>query len=485
MKRSSGILLPLFSLPSPYGIGTIASAKSFLNYLSACNQKYWQILPLGPTGYSNSPYQTYSAFACDPIYIDPGELLKAGLISPDEEAAAHLPETTKVDYAAVRASRKQLFRLAFSRCDKSEVAKFLKKEPELNDYCLFMAIKDSLNGAPLSEWPEDIRLRESSALLHYSQNLHEDVLYHGFLQLEFRRQWADMRQIADSLGISIIGDIPMYVSADSADFWSHPSLFMTDEKGDPTDVAGVPPDYFSENGQLWGNPLYDYAVMKKDGYKWWKKRVRHELEFCDILRIDHFRGFSEFWAVPAGEEDASKGRWIKGPGMKLVSAIMSVGGKDCFIAEDLGILSDDARALIEKSGLPGMKILEFAFDTLAPSDYQPHRYPTNCVAYTGTHDNNTSMGWMGEISESVRRYAVKYLALNADEGWHIGMIRALYASNAQLVIIPLQDYIGMDGDGRINTPSTVEGNWLLRIPEELLSDKLAQTASALVKMYER
>ena len=277
----------------------------------------------------------------------------------------------------------------------------------------------------------------------------------------------------------------MYVSADSADFWSHPSLFMTDEKGDPTDVAGVPPDYFSESGQLWGNPLYDYAAMKKDGYKWWKKRIRHELEFCDILRIDHFRGFSEFWAVPAGEEDASNGRWIKGPGMKLVSAIMSVGGKDCFIAEDLGILSDDARALIEKSGLPGMKILEFAFDTLAPSDYQPHRYPTNCVAYTGTHDNNTSMGWMGEISESVRRYAVKYLALNADEGWHIGMIRALYASNAQLVIIPLQDYIGMDGDGRINTPSTVEGNWLLRIPEELLSDKLAQTASALVKMYER
>ncbi len=485
MKRSSGILLPLFSLPSPYGIGTIASAKSFLNYLSACNQKYWQILPLGPTGCSNSPYQTYSAFACDPIYIDPGELLKAGLISPDEEAAAHLPETKKVDYAAVRASRDQLFRLAYSRCDKSEVTKFLKKEPELNDYCLFMAIKDSLGGAPLSEWPEDIRLRESSALLHYSQNLHEDMLYHGFLQLEFRRQWADMRQIADSLGIGIIGDIPMYVSADSADFWSHPSLFMTDEKGDPTDVAGVPPDYFSESGQLWGNPLYDYAAMKKDGYKWWKKRVRHELEFCDILRIDHFRGFSEFWAVPAGEEDASNGRWIKGPGMKLVSAIMSAGGKDCFIAEDLGILSDDARALIEKSGLPGMKILEFAFDTLAPSDYQPHRYPTNCVAYTGTHDNNTSMGWMGEISESVRRYAVKYLALNADEGWHIGMIRALYASNAQLVIIPLQDYIGMDSDGRINTPSTVEGNWLLRIPGELLSEKLAQTASALVKMYER
>lgn len=485
MKRSSGILLPLFSLPSPYGIGTIASGKSFLNYLSACGQKYWQILPLGPTGYGNSPYQCYSAFACDPIYIDPAELLAEGLISPEEEEAAHIEQTDKIDYDAVRSSRAELFRLAYSRCDKAEVAKFLKKSPEINDYCLFMAIKDSLDGAPLCEWPEDIRLRTSSALLHYSQKLREEVLYHGFLQLEFRRQWEGLRELANTLGIKIIGDIPMYVSADSSDFWSHPSLFMTDDEGDPSDVAGVPPDYFSETGQLWGNPLYDYAAMKKDGYKWWKKRVRHELDFCDVLRIDHFRGFSEFWAVPAGEEDARNGRWIKGPGMKLVSALLSVGGADSFIAEDLGILSDEARALIEKSGLPGMRILEFAFDTLSPSDYQPHRYPKNCVAYTGTHDNDTTMGWMGTISESVRRYAVKYLALNSDEGWHIGMIRALYASNADLVMIPMQDFIGMGSDGRINTPSTTQGNWELRIPEELLSEELAKTASSLVKMYER
>lgn len=487
MKRASGILLPVFSLPSPYGIGTIYSGKKFIDFLSNAAQRYWQILPLGPVGACNSPYQTFSAFAGNPLLIDPGELMLKGLLSEEEEGSARVKSfNAQVDYALVEETFTKLFRLAFSRADKDEINKYMKKDSEIYEYSLFMAIKESLSGAPLCDWPEDIRLRKPSALLWYSQKLRDEMLYHAFLQMEFFSQWADLKQYANEKGIRIIGDIPMYVSRDSADFWCHPEMFLTDEKGNPPDVAGVPPDYFSATGQLWGNPLYNYQAMKKNGYKWWRRRIAHEMKLCDVLRIDHFRGFSEFWAIPADEQSAENGRWISGPGMKLVSALISAAPKGTsFIAEDLGLLSDEARELVEKSGFPGMKVLEFAFDNCAPSDYQPHRYAQNCVAYTGTHDNNTTMGWMGDISEDVRNYAVKYLALNRDEGWHIGMIRALYSSCAGLVIVPIQDYIGMGSDARINIPSTKEGNWRFRLDEKYLSNDLIEKMSALTRMYDR
>ncbi len=484
MRRSSGILMPLFSLPSPYGIGTIASGKRFIDFLHDSGQSYWQFLPLGPTGYGNSPYQTYSAFAYNPLFIDPGELMEHGLISEEDEKSARC-YACRVEYDALYLQRKSLFKNAFANADKEGISKFLSKNTEIKHYCLFMAIKESLGGIPLKEWPEDIRLRRRSALKQYSAELAEDILYHGFLQMEFLRQWRDLKKYAKQKGISLIGDIPIYVSADSADYWCHKKLFLTDKKGDPKDVAGVPPDYFSETGQLWGNPLYDYDQMRKDGYSWWKKRVKHELSLCDVLRIDHFRGFSEFWAIPAGEDSAINGRWIKGPGMELISQIASMGNKGSFIAEDLGLLSDDAIRLIEDSGFSGMRILEFAFDSLSPADYQPHRYPKNCVAYTGTHDNDTTMGWVGKISPEVRDYAVKYLALNAEEGWHIGMIRALYASNADLVIIPMQDHIGMGSDARINTPSTLGDNWTFLLHERFLTPQLAESIRILTKRYER
>lgn len=484
MRRSAGVLLPIFSLPSPYGIGTIASGRKFIDFLYNSAQTYWQFLPLGPTGYGNSPYQTYSAFALNPLFIDPGELLLKGYITKEEESAARC-EFSKIDYQYIYDQRKKLFSAAFKNVERESVKKFLNKNPEIRQYCEFIAIKQSLGDIPLKQWPKDIRLRKSAALREYLSRLEEQILYHGFLQMEFLAEWQELKKYANEREIKLIGDIPIYVSEDSADYWCHPNLFMTDDNGEPSDVAGVPPDYFSKTGQLWGNPLYDYAEMKKDGFSWWKKRIEHELTLCDMLRIDHFRGFSEFWAIPRGEEDAVNGRWIKGPGMEIISAIISAGREGCFIAEDLGILSLEAKQLIKDSGIPGMKILEFAFDSLSPADYQPHRYPENCVAYTGTHDNDTTMGWVGGISQEVRDYAVKYLALNAQEGWHIGMIRALYSSKAQLVIIPMQDHIGMGSDARINIPSTLGDNWTFLLQHKFLTEELSSSIKTLTKMYER
>lgn len=483
MERTAGILLPVFSLPSPYGIGTAESGKAFVDFLHDAGQSYWQFLPLCPVGAGNSPYQSYSAFAGNPLFIDPGTLLKKGLITKEEEQRSRV-ESCKIDYKSLFLGREKLFKGAFKRADKKAVKEFLLNNEEIFDYCLFCAIKDKLKGLPLEKWEEPIKRREAFAVKTAKKELSQEILYYGFLQYEFAEEWSELKEYANEKSVKLIGDIPIYVSADSADFWKRPEQFLTDENGDITHVAGVPPDYFAKDGQLWGNPLYDYSYMERDGFSWWLSRLENELKRCDVLRIDHFRGFADFWAVKKDAKTAKEGEWLKGPGEKL-TALLKKKAAGRLIAEDLGDLSNKARSLVKKSGIPGMRVLEFAFDSLAPNDYQPHRYNENCVAYSGTHDNAPTMGWIGEVSEEVRQYAKSYLALNAEEGWHIGIIRALYSSRANLVITPIADLIGMGKDARINTPGTPEGNWEFRLKEEFLTQELKETSKRLVDMYER
>ena len=490
MPRSSGILMPIHSLPSPYGIGTLgAAARDFVDFLAASGQRWWQMLPVGPTSYGDSPYQSPSTYAGNPYFIDLDLLVADGLLKQSEvDACAWGDDPERVDYGLLYQNRYPLLEKATQRGyqrDKGAVDAFAAANPWLPDYALFMALKRRFAMQCWLEWPENIRLRKQAAMDSYREELAEDIRLFTYIQYLFYQQWNALRDYAHKKGIGIIGDMPIYVALDSVDVWAEPEAFQLDEKGFPTAVAGVPPDYFSEDGQLWGNPLYDYKGMQQDGYSWWIRRVDGAAKLYDVIRIDHFRGFSAYWSVPYGAETAKEGKWVTGPGMSLVGVLKNWFANIRFIAEDLGAPSPDVVQLLEDSGFPGMKVLEFAFDSKESSDYLPHAYPRNCVCYAGTHDNETVAGWLAGADPDDRQKAVDYLGLNKQEGHVWGVLRGGMSSVADLFVAQMQDYLGLDNDARMNTPGSTEGNWQWRMTADAATPALAKRIAALTKLYDR
>ena len=491
MTRSSGILLPISSLPSPYGIGTLGKqAEEFIDFLSAAGQTWWQILPVGPTSYGDSPYQSFSTHAGNPYFIDLPTLVAEGLLEQEElDAIDWGDDPTRVAYDKIYNGRFPLLQKAMERgWDKQagEIAAFRAGNGEwLEDYALFMAVKRHFGMKAWTEWDEDIRLRWPEAVAKYTAELDEDIRLFVYIQFKFYEQWEKLRAYAHSKHIGIIGDMPIYVAMDSADVWADPKSFQLDEKNVPVEVAGVPPDYFSADGQLWGNPLYDWDAMKEDGYSWWIRRIEGAAKLYDVLRIDHFRGLESYWAVPYGEATAKNGRWVKGPGMDLVGVLTREFPQIQFIAEDLGFLTPEVRQLLEDSGLPGMKVLEFAFDSREPSDYLPHTYPRNCVCYAGTHDNATIMAWKDEAAEDDIAMANLYLGLNEAEGFNWGIIRGGMSSVADLFVVQMQDYLGLGAEARMNTPGILGGNWQWRMKEGAVDQALTEKIAEYTRIYGR
>lgn len=491
MDRASGILLPISALPSPYGIGTLGKAAyAFADFLHVAGQKYWQLLPLGPTSYGDSPYQSFSTFAGNPYFIDLDLLAEEGLLDKEDLAAADWGNDPRyVDYGKIYEVRFDVLRRAFLRGrerDREAVERFQAENPWLKNYALYMAVKAHFGMKSWLEWPDEaIRVRAPEAVARYEKELAEDVAFYTYLQYLFFKQWGELREYIHSLGIRIIGDLPIYVAMDSADVWAEPEFFQLGEGNIPTEVSGVPPDYFSADGQLWGNPLYDYDRMRQDGFGWWIRRVEGASRLFDVIRIDHFRGLESYWAVPYGAETAREGRWRKGPGMDLVGVLTQwFHGLD-IIAEDLGFLTPEVHQLLRDSGLPGMKVLEFAFDAREPSNYLPHTYERNCVCYVGTHDNETVMQWREQADRADVTFARKYLGLNEAEGFHWGMIRGGMSSVADTFVAQMQDYLGLGAEGRMNTPGTLGNNWRWRLLPGEASPALARKIRRYAHMYGR
>ena len=492
IKRSSGILMPIYALPSPYGIGTLgAAARDFVDFLSEAGQSWWQILPVGPTSYGDSPYQSPSTFAGNPYFIDLDLLVEDDLLTQEEVDALYWGSNpARVDYGAQYENRYILLQKATLRGwdrDEEAVEAFVAQNASwLPDYALFMALKRHFGMACWLDWPdEDARLRKAETLEKYREELAEDIRLFTYIQYLFFKQWAALRDYAHEKGIGIIGDMPIYVALDSVDVWANPDCFQLDEKGFPTQVAGVPPDYFSADGQLWGNPLYDYEAMQKDGFGWWIRRVEGATKIYDIIRIDHFRGFAAYWSVPYGAATAKNGEWITGPGMALVGVLRDWFHNIRFIAEDLGYPSPDVVQLLEDSGFPGMKVLEFAFDARDSSNYLPHTYGKNCICYAGTHDNETLAGWMTEVDPADLNKAVAYLGLNEEEGYVWGMLRGGMSSVSNLFITQMQDYLELDNTARTNTPGTSEGNWQWRMLADAITPELTEKLATLTALYDR
>ena len=494
--RKSGVLLPVFSLPGKYGIGCFSKeAYRFIDFLKKSGQSYWQILPLGPTSYGDSPYQSFSTFAGNPYFIDLEKITEDGLLSKDECDKADLgTKPDDIDYGLLYQNRFSLLRKAASRShfDETEEYKtfYSKNSFWLDDYALFMAIKDFYNGKPLWEWEKSISLHEADAVAEWSKKLSDDIRFYCYLQFEFYREWSSLKKYAHDSGIEIIGDIPIYVSADSADFWAHRSLFQLDENGEVDRVAGCPPDGFSADGQYWGNPLYRWEYHKKTDYKWWRTRIDKCLELYDVLRIDHFRGFDEYFSIPAKDDNARNGHWVKGPGIDLFKAIKADHPDARIIAEDLGYMTDSVRQLVRDTGFPNMKVLEFAFDSRDSSganDYLPYNFNHNCVVYTGTHDNETLRGWFDDILPEEQQLAKDYLDVRTDDPLEVvdKMIIMAQSSVADLCVIPLQDYMGLDNSARINRPSTLGCNWRWRVKDEQLDDDLSAKIYRMTRLYGR
>ena len=495
MARRAGVLLNISSLPSPYGIGTVGEeARDFAKRIASMGFSLWQILPTVPLGSGDCPYAGPSAFAGNVLYIDPRELVKTGLISAEEaEEAVYGGSPYTADYGFAAEAKEKLLRKAFSRCDKDfldKVTAFGESHRDIGDYALFSAIKKAKGGAPYWEWGEDSDYSRACANM---EKYKDEYLYCLFSQYVFSVQWAEFKDYVNSLGVKLFGDMPIYVSRDSADIWAHPHLFLLNKRtGKPEKVAGVPPDYFSEEGQLWGNPLYDWAAMKKDGYDWWCRRISQSGKLYDIVRIDHFRAFASYWAVPATAKTAKEGAWKKGPAMSLFKALK--GRTECeIVAEDLGTFGEDVVKLLDDTGFPGMRVVQFGFAPGENSSHLPHNYVNNTVAYVGTHDNNTLLGWLWEATPAEREFALDYCGASR-EGWEIGgreapacrkIIESVWRSVADTAIISLQDMCGYGSDTRMNIPGEAEGNWLFRTTAEALDNIDREYYKKINSIYNR
>lgn len=488
MQRSAGVLLHPTSLPGPNGIGTLgAEARRWIDLLAASGVKWWQILPLGPTGFGHSPYQCYSAFAGNPLLINPRLLADTGLLDPPAYDT-HGTENS-VDYDRVIRYNDAWLRRAFSNFTPTDAydAFCAKTKFWLDDYALFMALLEYFNFREWHDWPVGIRDRDPETMASYTSLLQDEADFHRFVQFCFFSQWDVLKAYANEKGLGIIGDLPIYVAMNSADVWAHPELFLLDDTGQPTHVAGVPPDYFSETGQRWGNPLFDWDAMEQSGFSWWVRRLEASLELYDMVRIDHFRGFEAYWSVPAQEKTAINGTWVTGPGHKLFNAFRAALGDELpIIAEDLGIITPEVEKLRDDYGLPGMKILQFAYAGDASNPYLPHNHVRNCVVYTGTHDNDTTNGWFyaAPPEEAERQHAMQYLGCGW-EAFHNHLNRTALSSVADLAVLPLQDLLGLGSDARMNTPGTVEGNWEWRVTQQQLGDAPWEELKTMCELYGR
>ena len=493
--RHSGILYPITTLPSKYGIGCFSKdAMEFVDFLKEAGQSYWQVLPFGPTGYGDSPYQSFSTFAGNPYFISLEQLIEDGLLLESECEELYWGTNPEyVDYGAIYESRFKALRQAHVRFKQTEAQNreyqdFIRRESYwLDDYCMFMALKDENEGKPWSEWDETYRNRDKKAMAVAAEVIGDTIDFFRFQQYEFMAQWEKIHTYAAKNGIKIIGDIPIYVAFDSADAWSHPEMYAFDEKNIPTKVAGCPPDAFSETGQLWGNPIYNWEYLKEHNYEWWVRRIARCYEFYDVIRIDHFRGFDEYYAIPYGDPTAENGVWEKGPGMELFDALRQQLGDVEIIAEDLGYITDSVRELLDQSGFPGMRVLQFAFDESESSAYLTHNHVKNCVVYTGTHDNMTTRGWIDSISDHDRDFARRYInSIYTDYGqftWDF--IREAYRSPADICIVPIQDFLVKGNEARLNCPAVSTDNWQWRVTPGLLSHELAHSILDMTRLYSR
>ena len=485
--RSGGILMPLFSLPGRYGIGCLSKeAFHFADFLKASGVQYWQMLPFGPTSYGDSPYQSYSTFAGNPYFIDLEELIRQGLLTKEQCDAADLgndPEA--VDYDKLQENKIALLREAYKKAAgdaglKRRQSAWAKTQAHwLPDYALFMALKEENDGNSFQEWPDALRMRDPEALKAAGKRLAEPIGFYTWTQYEFDREWQALREYCRKLDVKLIGDVPIYVAADSADVWSNPQLFQLDDKNLPTRVAGCPPDAFAAGGQLWGNPLYDWPEHEKQHYAWWMSRLRRVADLVDVVRIDHFRGFASYYSIPAGRDDARVGHWVKGPGNKIFKVMKEELPQLSVIAEDLGFITKSVKDLVKRTGFPNMKVLQFAFDPddeYGESMYLPHNYGHNCVAYTGTHDNDTTMGWLSSLDDETLACVRRYLNAGKDENFEQLTARlrdAALKSVADLCVIPMQDWLLLGSEARVNTPSVLGGNWKWRMKEDAADGTLA------------
>ncbi|WP_341526481.1 4-alpha-glucanotransferase [Nostoc sp. UHCC 0302] len=493
--RSSGILLHPTSFPSRFGIGDLGlEAYRFIDFLQQTYQQYWQVLPLGPTGYGNSPYMSYSAMAGNPLLISPEKLLDEGLLAEGDFANLPAFPVEKVNFEQVVPIKIGLlkkacenFRANANPTQQQDFARFCdSKAYWLDNYALFMALKDANDGASWHKWEPELVKREPQALDQVQRRLNGEIFYYKFIQFQFFRQWSELKSYANQRGIDIIGDIPIYVAHDSADVWAHPDIFSLDEKtGEAAQMAGVPPDYFSETGQLWGNPVYDWEALQQQDFKWWVQRFEAMLDYVDIIRIDHFRGFEAFWSVPQGEETAMNGKWIKAPGDTFFEVIRQKLGKLPVLAEDLGVITPEVEELRDKFEFPGMKVLQFAFGSDPGNPFLPFNYPRNAVVYTGTHDNDTTVGWFNTASDNEKQSLLLYLGCISDDGIHWDLIRLALSSVANQALIPLQDVLGLGNEARMNFPSHAEGNWEWRYQAADLTQELGDRLKNLTRLNGR
>ena len=490
-SRASGVLMHISSLPGKTGIGTLGkSAYDFVDFLKKSGQTYWQILPICPTSYGDSPYQSFSTFAGNPYFIDFELLEKEGYISAADYKDVNWGSSESyVDYSLLYVERNKIFKLIQKNFEKNVpdgYNKFCKENRLwLDDYALFMAIKDEHNGEAFDNWEEDIRCRKPEAVKKWQSSCKDRIEYYKILQYLFYHQWFLLKEYANENGIYIVGDIPIYVAADSADVWTNPSNFMLDENNKPVEVAGCPPDGFSADGQLWGNPVYNWKAMKADGYSWWKNRLGASLKIYDVIRIDHFRGFDSFYSIPYGAKTAKKGVWREGPGIDLFNELKKEFGEMNIIAEDLGFLTDSVKQLLKDSGYPGMKVLQFAFDSRDGNDYLPIRYHRNSVVYTGTHDNDTIKGWMGDANPDDIKYAMEYLRISDKSQLCKELMITGLSSVSNTCILTMQDLIGLGSEARMNIPSTVGNNWKWRATENQITDDIAAWLLKYTKLYNR
>ncbi|MEG2045132.1 MAG: 4-alpha-glucanotransferase [Clostridia bacterium] len=488
--RRAGVLMPIFSLPSEYGIGDFGrAAYKFIDFLKSGNQKVWQILPLGCTSYGDSPYQSFSTFAGNPYFIDLESLVEEGILEKRELAGLKVGKGGKIDYGKLYKTRYEILLKAFLRVELEKEEgynEFCEENKEwLEDFALFMAVKRYFGGISWLKWDIDIRNRRDVAVEWYKEILDVQVSFHKYLQYTFYKQWKKLREYANENGVLIMGDMPIYVALDSADVWSHKELFMLDEKGVPKEVAGCPPDCFSELGQLWGNPIYRWDRHRETGYSWWIERIRQMFRLYNMVRIDHFLGFENYYSIPYGDTDARGGQWVQGPSLEIFIAIKNALGTLDIIAEDLGIVTDNVKKLLRDTGFPGMRVLHFGIFSREDSYHLPQNYQNHCVAYTGTHDNETLYGAYKNVDKKGKKFANSYLGIKKKEDFVSSCIRCLYASVAETVVVPMQDYLELDNTARVNTPSTENDNWQWRIDDNYNSGRLVNRLKRLTKTFSR